>query len=80
MIKIEYYQLKSILIKLDHTKRYHKESQKNLTHVENSINLNNYFFISPEDDNDEEHAMHSKKDNIKIMISDKADKSIDKNF
>ena len=33
-------------------------------------------FISSEDDNDEERVMHSKSDNIEIMISDKADEVI----
>ena len=35
--------------------------------INNSKQL--YFFI----DNDEEHAMHSKSDNIEIMINDEAD-------
>ena len=35
------------------------------------INNNNNYF-SFEDNNDEEHVMHSKGDNIEIMISDKA--------
>ena len=36
-------------------------------------------FISSKDDNDEEHVMHSKSDNIEIMISNEADEVI-KNF
>ena len=36
-------------------------------------------FISSKDDNDEDHVMHSKSDNIEIMISDEADEVI-KNF
>ena len=36
-------------------------------------------FISSEDNNDEEHVMHSKSDNIEIMISGEADKVV-KNF
>ena len=43
--------------------------------MENSINNKNCFFSS-EDDNDEERVMHSKSDNIEIMISDKADEVI----
>ena len=31
-------------------------------------------FVSSEDDNDEEHVMHSKSDKTEIMISDEADK------
>ena len=30
-------------------------------------------FISSKDDNDEDHIMHSKSDNVEIVISDKAD-------
>ena len=41
----------------------------------NSINKNNYFFSS-EDDNDEECVMHSQRDNIKVMISDETDEII----
>ena len=37
-------------------------------------------FISSKDDNDEEHVMHSKSDNIEIMISDEADEDIKKNI
>ena len=47
--------------------------------MENSINNNNQFFSS-EDDNDEERVTHLKSDNIKIMISDKADEVIKKLF
>ena len=43
--------------------------------MENSINNNN--FISSKDDNDEEPAMHSKGDNIEIMINDEADEVIE---
>ena len=41
----------------------------------NSINKNNYFFSS-EDDNDEECVIHSQRDNIKVMISDETDEII----
>ena len=37
----------------------------------NSIN-NAVNFISSKDDDDEEHVMHSKSDNIEIMINDEA--------
>ena len=37
-------------------------------------------FISSEHDNDEESVMYSKSDNIKIMISDEADKIIEQPF
>ena len=36
-------------------------------------------FVSSKD-NDEEHAMHPKSDNIEIMIIDKADEVIEKTF
>ena len=39
--------------------------------MENSINNRKKFVSSI--DNDEEHEMNSKRDNIEIMISDKAD-------
>ena len=31
-------------------------------------------------DNDEEHVMHSKSDNIEIMINDKEDEAVDEQF
>ena len=37
--------------------------------MKNSINSNNDF-ISSKDNNDKEHVMHSKSDNIEIMNSD----------
>ena len=36
-------------------------------------------FITSKDGNDEEHIIHSKSDNIKIMINDEADEVM-KNF
>ena len=53
VIKIKYYHLKKILIKLDNTQ---KASENNLKR-------------SSEDDTDEERVIHSKSDNIEIMIS-----------
>ena len=47
--------------------------------MENSINNDNYFFSS-KNDNDEERVMYSKSDNIKNMISMEADKVIKKLF
>ena len=47
--------------------------------MENSINNNNYCFSS-EDDNDKERVMHSKTDNIKIMVRDEANEFITKNI
>ena len=37
-------------------------------------------FISSKDDNDEERVMHSKSDNMEIMINDKGDEGIEKRF
>ena len=37
-------------------------------------------FVSSEDDNDEECVIHSKSDNIEIMISDEADRVIKETF
>ena len=37
-------------------------------------------FISSKDDNDEERVMHSKSDNMEIMINDKGDEDIEKRF
>ena len=37
-------------------------------------------FISCKDDNDEERVMHSKSDNIEIMISDEADEAVKNTF
>ena len=53
VIKIKYYHLKKILVKLDNTQ---KASENNLKR-------------SSEDDTDEERVIHSKSDNIEIMIS-----------
>ena len=47
--------------------------------MENSINNYSYFFSS-EDDNDEECVMHSKSDNIRIMMSVKWKKKFTKLF
>ena len=37
-------------------------------------------FVSSKDDNDEERVIHSKSDNIEIMISDEADGVIKETF
>ena len=37
-------------------------------------------FISAKDDNDEEHVVHSKSDNMEIMTNDKADKVTEEIF
>ena len=47
--------------------------------LENLI-YNTINFISSKDDNNEDHVMHSKSDNIEIMSSDEADEGIKKLF
>ena len=48
--------------------------------MENSINNNKKNYISSKDDTDEEHVIHSKGDNIEIMIQEKAEEVIKKLF
>ena len=45
--------------------------------IQLTITLN---FICPNDGNDEKHVIHSKRDNIEILINDKADEVIKKLF
>ena len=45
--------------------------------IQSTITIN---FISSEDDNNEKRVMHSKSDNIKIIVSDEADQVIKKVF
>ena len=45
--------------------------------IQLAISIN---FISSKDINNEERIMHSKSDNIEIMISDEADEAIIKTF
>ena len=47
--------------------------------MENSINNNNQFYFS-KDDNDKQHVMNSKSDNMEFMISDKTDEIIERLF
>ena len=67
---------------LDKTRPYSKDIINDLKKsgtwkIQLTITIN---FISSKDDNDEEHIMHSTIDNIEIMISDEADKIIEKLF
>ena len=43
--------------------------------MENSITIT-INFVSSKDNNDEEHVMHSKGDNIEIMMNNEADEVI----
>ena len=65
MIEIKHYRLKNILIKLDHTFK-NINNLKKLWKIQLEIVIN---FISSKDIN-EECVMHSKCDNIEIMIKD----------
>ena len=52
-----------------------KKSETWKIHLTITIN-----FISSEDDNDEQRIMHSKSDDIGIMINYKADEFVEKHF
>ena len=80
MKKIECYQLKNI---------FNKKKRISLKDIINDLKISDTWkiqltitinFISSKDDNDEEHVMHSKSDNIEIMISDEADGVIEELF
>ena len=77
VMEIKQYQLKNILIKLDHIKDIINNLKKSGTWKIQSAITNN--FISSID-NCEERAMHSKSDNIKIMVNDEANKVIKELF
>ena len=64
MIEIKHYQLKNILIKSDTWK------------IQLAITSNSISSI----DNDEERVMHSKSDNMKMIINDEADEVIKELF
>ena len=78
MIEIKHYQLKNILIKIN---PYLKDIINNLKKYDTwTIQLtiaNNFISVI---DNDEECVMHSKSDNIEIMINDEADEVIKELF
>ena len=70
---------KSILnIKVKTTEK-HYQLKKNILiqKIQLTITIN---FISSKDDNDEEHVMYSKSDNIEIMIKDEADDIMEELF
>ena len=72
VIKIEYISVEEYFYKirpyLRDTKSNLKQSDTGKTQLTTTID-----FISSKDDNDEERVMHSKRDNIEIMISDEGD-------
>ena len=74
VIQIKRYPLKNILIKI---RQYLKGIINNLKKSDTwkiQLSIGNNFISSR--DNDEEGAMHSKSDNIEIMINDEADEVI----
>ena len=73
-MKIKYYQLKNVLIKLDHTYQgiINNLKKSDKWKIQLTVTVN---FFSSEDDNDEECVMDSKSGNIEIIISDKVAKS-----
>ena len=78
MIEIEHYQLKKYLCKI---RPFLKDIINDLKtpdiwKIQLTIAIN---FISSKN-NDEEHVIHSKNDNIKIMINDKTYEVIEKLF
>ena len=81
MIEIKYYQLKGILIKLDHKNLNKSGTWKiQLTIAINHI-LSKYIYLNILSiDNDEERVMRSKTDNIEIMMNDEADEVIKELF
>ena len=74
VIEIKYYQLKNILKKLEKNLKDIINNLKKYVQCKIQLTISNNFISSI--DNDEEHVIHSKSDNIEIMIDDKAYKVI----
>ena len=74
MIEIKYYQLKNILKKLEKNLKDIINNLKKYVQCKIQLTISNNFISSI--DNAEEHVIHSKSDNIEIMIDDKAYKVI----
>ena len=74
MIEIKYYKLKNILKKLEKNLKDIINNLKKYVQCKIQLTISNNFISSI--DNDEEHVIHSKSDNIEIMIDDKAYKVI----
>ena len=72
--EIKFYQSKNTLMKLNYAWRISKIISEHLTHgkIQLKIAIN---FISS-NDNDKKHVMHSKSNNMKIMIHDKVDEVV----
>ena len=78
VIEIKHYQLKNILIKLDHILKDIISNLKKSDTRKIQLTIANNFISSI--DNDEERVMHSKSDNIEITINDEADEVIEELF
>ena len=74
--KKKHYQLKNILIKLDHKYIIDNLKKSDTWKIQLTVSIN---FVSSKD-NDEERLMHSKSDKTEIMINDKADEVIEEYF
>ena len=74
VIEIKYYKLKNILKKLEKNLKDIINNLKKYVQCKIQLTISNNFISSI--DNDEEHVIHSKSDNIEIMIDDKAYKVI----
>ena len=77
MIEIKHYHLNNILIKLRPYLKY-INNLKNFDTWKFQLTIAINFISSK--DNDEERVMHSKNDNIEIMINDKAGENIEELF
>ena len=66
VIKIKHYQLKNILINLDHKQKDIINNLKKSDTWKIQLTIANNFISSIA--NDEEHVMHSKNDNTEIMM------------
>ena len=71
-IEIKHYQLRNILMKLD------TNNLKKFDTWKIQLTITNNFISSK--NNDEECVMHSKSDNIEIMMNDRADEVTEKLF
>ena len=74
VIEIKYYKLKNILKKLEKNLKDIINNLKKYVQCKIQLTIANNFISSI--DNDEERVIHSKSDNIEIMIDDKAYKVI----
>ena len=78
-MKVKHSQLKNILIKLDHIQKILRMISRKQYHTwKNQLTISINFMSSK--DNDEERVMHSRSNNIELMINDKWDKVIEELF